>query len=355
MKLLILAGGSGTRLWPLSRMNQPKQVQPFFDNFTLLQHTWRRLSRSFRPKDIFVSTTLGNLPAVKKQLPSLLKNHLIVEPSSKNTGPAIALATKVISNLYPEEIIGTINSDHYIQNVPAYLKTLRRSADIIKKSPNSILLIGLKPTYPETGYGYIKVGQAVKGVKPAVQVRQFTEKPSKRLAVKYLAAGSYLWNSGIFFFKAQNLLDNLSTCAPDIYRFLQTAKLFNNKGYYTTQAKSFSKLKTIAFDYAVVEKFKDLLVHPADFDWVDVGNWLSVFKVINKTGRTNLVKGNYVGWESSGNLVYSLGGRLVATVGLKDMVVIDTKEALLVCPIDKAQSVKNLVAKLSKPDLMKYL
>ncbi|MBU1039355.1 hypothetical protein KKC17_04010 [Patescibacteria group bacterium] len=355
MKLLILAGGSGTRLWPLSKSNNPKQIQPFFDDFTLLQHTWRRLRQSFKIEDIFVSTTLVNLAAVKKQLPELQNNHLIVEPQSKNTAPAISLAAKVINEIYPGEVVGTINSDHYIKRVAGYLKVLRQAAKIVEKSPESILLIGLKPSYAETGYGYIKVGQTIKGLKPACRVKKFTEKPLLDQAEKYLASRDYLWNSGIFFFKPVTLEKNLSIYASAIFKFLKTQSILKKTDYYTVSANSFAKLKSIAFDYAVVEKINNLLVLPADFGWVDVGNWRSVFDIIKKKTQTNAVKGKYLGWQSTDNLIYSLSDRLIATAGIKDMAVIDTKEVLLICPINKAQAVKNLVAMLKPADLIKYL
>jgi mannose-1-phosphate guanylyltransferase len=161
MKLLILAGGSGTRLWPLSRISKPKQIQPFLDSFTLLQRTWRRLRQGFKAQDIFISTTKAHFKEIKRQLPQLLSKNIIVEPVARNTAPAIGLAALVINKMFPEEIVATVNSDHYIGDNKAYIKALKSGEKVARLLPDNLLLLGIKPTYPETGYGYIKLGKSL--------------------------------------------------------------------------------------------------------------------------------------------------------------------------------------------------
>ncbi len=358
MKLLILAGGSGTRLWPLSRAHQPKQVKPFLSSTTLLQQTWRRLRRQYGARDIFVATTRVNVLKVQAQLPELKPANLIIEPAARNTGPAMALAARILSKLYPNEAVATVNSDHYIADRDKYLKVLRRGEKLLAARPGSLILLGIKPTYPETGYGYIKLGQIIKTAGPAAyRVAQFTEKPSLARARKYLASGLYWWNSGLFIFQPVALLELMSQVAPVLARAAFKLKPVQTKaGSWRVSEKSFKALPAISLDYAVVEKSTSSLVMPAVFGWADVGHWQTIYNILSRRGQANVARGNYAEVNSSGNLVYSLTGRLVATVGLKDTVVIDTPEALLVCPRARAQEVKLLVEELKKRrELHKYL
>ncbi len=379
MKLLILAGGSGTRLWPLSRANQPKQVKPLGlpvaldprldwarrnpfggaslsagraagNSVTLLQQTWRRLRRQYRASDIFVSTTRVNVPKVQIQLPELKQANLIVEPVARNTGPAIALAARILSKLYPSEAVATVSSDHYIASEDKYLKVLRAGEKLLTARPGSLILLGIKPTYPETGYGYIKLGKAIKTAGPAAyRVSQFTEKPSLARARKYLANGSYWWNSGLFIFQPAAFLKLMSQVAPSLARAAFKLKPVQVKaGSWQVSEKGFNALPAISIDYAVVEKSVSSLVMPAFFGWADVGHWQTIYSILAKRSNANVALGNYVEVNSSGNLVYSLSKRLVATVGLQDTVIIDTPGALLVCPRARAQEVRLLVEELKK-------
>jgi len=360
MKLLILAGGTGTRLWPLSRASKPKQVQPFLNNLTLLQHTWQRLRTSFSANDIFVSTSQAHLKEILVQLPELKKSHLIVEPIARNTAPAIGLAAKVIYKLFPHEAVATINSDQYIKEVSFFIKTLKICENVIKHSPNSLVLMGIKPSYAETGYGYIKLGRKLKSGRKSdsvYKVLNFTEKPSLALAKRLVISKNHLWNSGMFVFYPASLFKMYRVHAAGLANKLEKLKIkqFKNK-VWSVDLKQFSKLTPISIDYALVERAKnELIVVPANFGWSDVGHWRTIYSILSANLGKNIVRGNYLPFNSKGNLVYTDKNKLVATVGMDAFIVVDTPDALLICPQSQAQEVKGVVEELKKRGWHKYI
>ncbi|MBI5466475.1 MAG: mannose-1-phosphate guanylyltransferase [Candidatus Kerfeldbacteria bacterium] len=358
MKFLILAGGSGTRLWPLSRQAKPKQVQPWLDASTMLQHTWRRLRYRFAARDIFVSTTAAHLAEVRRQLPQLKPRTIIVEPQSRNTAAAIGLACLVLARQHPNEVVVTVNSDHHVADSQAYCRTLNLGERIVRALPHRLLLLGVKPTYPETGYGYIKLGSILRrvGSSQVFAVERFTEKPSLARAKSYVRSWKYLWNSGLFMFYPQALLKLYRQYAPRLQRGLGRLDIRRSgSGEWRVGNKKFSCLPALSLDYAVVERARELAVLPAEFGWADVGHWRTVYDILANPKGSNVSKGRYVSIASGGNLVYSLAGKLVATVGVRDHVIIDTGDALLVCPRARTQDVKHLVTELKARGMKKYL
>lgn len=354
MKLLILAGGSGTRLWPLSRASHPKQVQPFFDDKTLLQHTWARLRRGFKARDIFVSTNASQVKLVRRQLPQLLSTNIFVEPVGRNTGPAIGFAATVFALHYPHEVVATVNSDHHIANEARFISTLRAGERTVRDQRGSITLLGIRPKYAETGYGYIEAG-ARAGKTAARRVVRFAEKPSSSTAKRYLRSNNYYWNSGLFMFYPQALLLLMMKHAPQLARGLQLLTPRSMRGPWVA-GSAFSKLPAVSLDYAVLERTRKLVVLPADFGWTDVGHWSSVYDILAKKSGATVARGTYLGVDSSGNLVHTPAGKLVATLGVHDLVIIDTGDALLVCPRTAAQDVRKLVSRLRhERTLSKYV
>lgn len=353
MKILILAGGSGKRLWPVSRQNNPKQLKAMIGSRTLLQATYQRLKPVFKNADIFFSVNRRQLPLIKKEFQGLdQKIQTIVEPVKKGTAAAIGLAAMNFYKKNPHEIIATVNADHYIKNRREFIRTLKAAEQTIQDRPDHLVLIGLQPTYPETGYGYIKLGKKFvqQGKDKIFAIESFKEKPNLAVAKQCLKSKKYLWNPAYFVFRVDTMLNLFKKHLPDQYKILMKIK---NKP--KTLATEFKKIVKISIDYGIMERATKMLCLPASFDWVDVGHWRTIHDVLAKKPIDNVLSGNNVVVDSSGNLIYNFSDKLVAAVGVKNMIIIETGDALLVCPQDRAQDVKKIVEELERRQLKKYL
>ncbi|NTU98931.1 mannose-1-phosphate guanylyltransferase [Candidatus Falkowbacteria bacterium] len=358
MKLIILAGGSGTRLWPVSRKNIPKQVQAILGEQTLLEKTYERLRTGFAAEDIYIATNQVQAELIKQQLKELPLSNYIIEPSRKDTAAAIGLAATKIHHDFPGEVIININSDHFVKDEAGYIKMIRLAEKVLSEQPDSGVLIGVNPTYPETGYGYIKMGENLRELDGAkiFEIAEFKEKPSLEKAEEYFKGWEYLWNIGCFAFKTDYLLSLYEKLLPEMHAHL--VKIEAAWGQSDEQAiitQEFNAINPISMDYGIIEKAPKLFVIPADFGWADVGHWRTVKEVLSETVDQNVLKGNVIEVNSAGNLVYGYSNKLVALVGVKDMVVIETPDAMLICPRDEAQSVKQLVDKLKAEGMEEYL
>ncbi|PIS00775.1 MAG: mannose-1-phosphate guanylyltransferase/mannose-6-phosphate isomerase [Chlamydiae bacterium CG10_big_fil_rev_8_21_14_0_10_35_9] len=341
MKLIILAGGKGKRLWPFSKDTFPKQFLKFEEDGSLLQKTIQRFSSILSEKDIVISTNESYAILVKKQLGSLAP-HIVVEPEGKNTAPAIALSVKYIQekmNLEPNEPILVIPSDHFIEPEEVFLSYLFK----VSNSPASkdcLITFGIKPTRPETGYGYIESGSKID--KSIYQVERFIEKPPLKAARKYICESNFYWNSGMFLFSLATFSKELEKYAPDIFQqFLSS---------FETMQSNFSNMPFISFDFALMEKTTRALVCPMDVSWSDVGSWDSVYDVMPKDLNQNVKIGNVVAIDTKNSLIIG-NKKLVSTLGLKDIIFIETDDAIFLSKKGKSQEVKKLVNKLSNLDL----
>ena len=324
---LILAGGSGSRLWPLSRELYPKQLLNIQNSESLLQQTFLRLKENIPAENIISITGIKHSSNVRYQLSALTDNPIVLsEPIAKNTAPAIILSCKYIAEVSNSDpVVIVVPSDHKIDNIKEFTQTVKKGEEIAKLG--YIVTFGIKPTYPETGYGYINSLN-----------NQFVEKPNKDLAQQYMEDGHYYWNSGIFMFKVSTLLNETEKCAPDIFNLLNNFDFTDSSEIPFTE---FDKMPNISIDYAIMEKSDKIKMVELESDWNDLGSWKSVYDVSKKDENGNVKIGNVIDIDSKNSLVYS-SSKLVATIGLEDVVIVETEDAVLACKSDKAQDVKKI-------------
>lgn len=341
---VILAGGSGTRLWPLSRKSYPKQFLKFGDNQTLLQKTIIRLLNSKKADPLITITNKEYQFLVKNQVGEIdgdLEKNIILEPAARNTAPAIALAVKyAVDKLegQTDEVLFVSPSDHVISPEEGFGEYLKK-AEVLAKA-GYIVTFGIKPYKPETGYGYIKrdsetlsYGDTLK----AFKVEKFVEKPSLETALEYLRSGNYYWNSGMFAFTIQTILDELAKHAPGIYQ--------NLNGNFDGTIRSFEKMPSISIDYAVMEKSDRVAVLPLEINWSDIGSWDSVYEILDKDENQNVKIGEILDMDTKNSLIIG-NKRLISTIGLEDILIAETDDAILIAKKGEAQKVKDIVKQL---------
>ena len=358
---VILAGGRGTRFWPLSRKKRAKQLLALDGKQTMIQKTIARLAPLAQAKKFWIITNEDLRPAILQQLPKLAKTQVLAEPIGRNTAPAIGLAAFLLLRQNPDAVIGMFPSDHVIADEKRFRETLERGIEIAAVGAN-IVVLGVRPSRAETGYGYIEAGSLYQG--EALHVRRFTEKPNAETASEFVAAGNYFWNSGIFLWSAQTLADALREHLPKTAPILEEiASKFGSAKFATGFRKLYPNCENISVDYAVLEPrsakgegASNIFCLPADFGWNDLGSWTALHE--HHTAKSTPAEGNLIDaagtfvLNARGNYVHA-PGKFVAAVGVSDVVVVETPDALLITTRQHAQDVGKVVKYLDEKKLSK--
>ena len=347
---VIMAGGSGTRFWPLSRRLRPKQFLPLAGGAPLLAATVARLPPLARADRTYVVCGPQHAVAARKMVPQLPKGNFIVEPCARNTAPCVGLAALHVAARDPKGIIAMLPADHHIARPEAFREALAGAAQLAQFG--SIATIGIRPNRPETGYGYLRVGPRIATkVKRlhANKVERFVEKPDVVTAARYLADGGYLWNSGIFVFRADVILEEIRRAMPVLGEQLDAIEAsLGSPGYQRTLRRVFPDCPSISIDYGVMEKSHRIAVVPADFGWSDVGSFAALADVRTTDHLGNVAEGDAVVIDGRNNVVLATKDRPVAVVGIEDVVVVDAGDAILVCHRERAQDVRKAVEELAR-------
>ena len=340
---IILAGGSGSRLWPLSRELYPKQLLNIQNKESLLQETYKRINKLIPCANIISVTNTKHASNVKYQLSSISENPIVVsEPEAKNTAPAIAVSVKYIIDKYQDSedsVILVVPSDHKIEDVKAFEKSIKEGEKLAKDG--FLVTFGVKPSYPETGFGYIKTKDKYKN---GYIVDKFVEKPDSKSAIKYLNDEKFSWNSGIFMFTAAVFMSELEKYSPAIFNIVNRFDFSKKEEIPYTE---FENLPNISIDYALMEKSNNIAMIELESDWLDVGSWKSIYDVSKKDIDNNVKIGHILDIGSKDSLMYS-SSKLVATIGLEDTIVVETEDAILACKKDRVQDVKQVFETLKQ-------
>ncbi len=358
MYAVIMAGGQGTRLWPLSRQKKPKQLHAFDSEKSLIRETYERLVGNFTDNEIIISTIPDFVDDIKKILPEIPSENYIAEPSLMGNAAACGLVSAVLNKRDPNSSAVFLPSDAMIRQPKKFLAVLKYAEKLVNQHPDNIVMIGIKPDRPDIGLGYIEMNSQIdadKGLQ-AFSVERFVEKPNLEKAKEYIATGKYLWNSGMFIWKTKHFLDLFEQNLPKSYETLNVIKAsIGTQAEAETLKSEYAKMEVTTVDYGIMEKTKAILVIPGDFGWSDIGSWGTLLKVLSESQNTTVVtKGHHVGVNNK-NCMILAGDKLVATVGLENIVVVDTPDVLLVCSSENSGQIKELLSKIKDEGKHLYL
>lgn len=356
---VIMAGGGGTRLWPLSRQNRPKQMLSLDGKRTLFQHSVDRLKSVFDPDHIYIVTVQDQVEELQRQCPQIPQENYLIEPMPRGTASVVGYACVVIKKRDPNAVMAVLTADHYIENRSLFLRLLQQAYKLARE--NYLVTLGIEPTYPATGYGYLQQGEEINGNNgsKAFLVKRFREKPDLQTAQEYLDSGLFYWNSGMFVWHVEEIWRQFSLHMPQLRRLLQ----WISDGLGTEEEKAiisqlWPTINPETIDYGIMEEADNVvMIQTANLGWNDIGSWDSLDGVLKKDENSNiLIAASHIGFDTENSVICSDGtGRLIVTIGTDEIIVVDTKDALLVCKKDDAQKVKDMVQHLKRLGLEQYL
>src|SRR5438552_12470828 len=352
---LIMAGGSGTRLWPRSRGSRPKQFLDLTGDLTMLQEAQARLMPLVPPERVLVATNADYVQVAARQLPEVPASNILGEPQGRGTAAAIGLAAVHLRKRDPEAIMAVLTADHLIAERETFRRALGAAAEVAGE--DWLVTLGIKPRYVETGYGYIERGEALPSANgfEVYRVARYVEKPDLARAEEFVRSGRYTWNSGMFVWRVERILEEMERHMPTLYGAL--AEIESSLGTpeaASTLARVWPRIQNETIDYGIMEKADKVAVLPVEIGWSDVGSWAAVYDALPQDEQGNAVVGKHISPDTGGSLIFS-PDRLVATIGLQDMVIVDTGDVLLICPRSRTQDVKRLVEMLREQGMGEYL
>lgn len=335
---IIMAGGIGSRFWPQSTPENPKQFLSLLGEKTMLQMTYDRMNKLIPKENIFIVTNYKYIDKVKEQIQGISIGNIITEPCSRNTAPCILLSSIYIKNIYENANIVCVSSDSHIEKEDKFIEDIIVADKFVKKNKNAIVTIGIKPTRPETNYGYIKYEQ---GNNKVLKVSRFVEKPNLELAKEYYDSNQYLWNAGMFIFNTENILKEFKNNIPNEYKLLMDLPKHTDKKYYKILNENYEKCTKISIDYAVMEKSKNVYTIPTEIGWDDIGTWESVERYLQKDEKNNVFKDNVKAINSNNNIIYGNGKKIVL-LDAKDIFCIDSKDVIIIGKRDSLNKIHKL-------------
>ncbi|KRE51062.1 mannose-1-phosphate guanylyltransferase [Paenibacillus sp. Soil724D2] len=354
---VIMAGGKGERFWPKSRTNLPKQFLNISGNKSMIQQTVGRLESLIDISQIFIVTNELYAELIRGQIPHLPVENIIIEPIGRNTAPCIGLASLIIEERFPDSTMIVLPSDHIIENEEGFIKILKAAVQVAQVNDNLVTL-GISPTYAETGYGYIESTRELQVIDDleVYKVNRFVEKPNAETAEAYFNSGNFYWNSGIFIWKVSTIRYYIKSFMPEMHDILETMKQgFNLQSRQKIIRSEFTKMPDQSIDYGIMEKAEHIYVIPCKLGWDDVGSWTALDRINDRDDDGNVIRGNILNIDTKRCIIESNNGKLIATLGIEDLIVVDTDDVTLICTKDKAQEVKLLLKALRTQKLDQYL
>lgn len=352
----IMAGGIGSRFWPMSRTNHPKQFLDILNTGkTLIQQTFERYKKLVPKENIYIITSREYIQLVQEQLPGVPKENILGEPSRKNTAPCIAYISYKLNQKDPKANLVVAPADHIVLEIDEFIKTTRKALDFVSHI-NAFVTLGIKPSYPNTGYGYIQ-HDTISAAPDVYKVKTFTEKPNLELAKTFIASGDFLWNAGIFIWSVKNIISAFENFLPEMHElFLAEKDRFNTKEEAAAVDQIYPLCTNISIDFGIMEKAENVYVIPSSFGWSDLGTWNSAWENMEKDYLGNAVAGkNVMIMDATRCMVHTPDSKLVVLQGLDDFIVVDTNDALLICKKEKEQEIKDFVAEVKRNKGEKYL